>query len=169
MNTPFNLEKEIQTWCNSIHKNWLHRDAKITELKDHLYCEIECLQRDELTDEEAFYAATKKLGNATELRKENNKNHGVLSLLFSDWSDFMNPQTAAKWNVISSIAVAITIVISTLILELSPYAFWSQPVMYALILLWLIPYTKLSHASTNTTIKEDAAMIKQKVAKFSNR
>lgn len=155
LKNQFNLEHEIQAWCKTIHADWFTRDAKVEELKDHLCCEIERLMNEGLSDLEAFQTATQKLGTIHELRKEHSKNLNLFSILTSDWSHYMNPQQATKWNTVLSLCVAVMIVLSTLILELSPYAFWSQPVMYTLILLYIIPYTKLSHAATSTTIKED--------------
>lgn len=168
MKNTFNLDHEIQAWCQSIHTDWFTRETTTEELKDHLYCEIEQLMNNGLSDKDAFQSATQKLGTVHNLRKEHIKNLNLFSILTSDWSHYMSPQQATKWNTLLSLCVAITIVLSTLILELSPYAFWSQPVMYTLILLYIIPYTKLSHAATGVTAKEDMYKITQKINNSSN-
>ena len=47
----FDLEKEVHAWCASIHPSGWKRGARIAELKDHLFCEIERLSADGLTEE----------------------------------------------------------------------------------------------------------------------
>ena len=78
----FNLEKEIDLWCHSIRMSGWNRASQIAELKDHLYCEIEQFSKDGLSDEEAFKAATARLGDVTELSREHSKNRSVLSVVF---------------------------------------------------------------------------------------
>lgn len=63
----FDLEKEIDNWCEKLNSSGDLTKADIDELKDHLYCEIEGQQKNNLSIDQAFAAAKKTLGNTTEL------------------------------------------------------------------------------------------------------
>lgn len=67
----FHLESEIHAWCQSFRSR---NHANVEELKDHLYCEIDQLTEQGLTEKQAFVIATERMGNPAELRKEYAKN-----------------------------------------------------------------------------------------------
>ena len=81
----FDLDKEIHAWCRSIHSNGWKR-ASSTELMDHLYCEVERLSEEGLSEKQAFLAATERMGNVEDLRLEYSKNRN----LGSTFSDFLS-------------------------------------------------------------------------------
>lgn len=67
----FHLDSEIHAWCKSFRSR---NNATVEELKDHLYCEIDQLIEDGLSEKQAFVIATQRMGNPAELRKEYTKN-----------------------------------------------------------------------------------------------
>ena len=69
----FDLESKIKEWNNNLRDKgkFLHQD--IEELESHLRDEIEALQKKDLTEEEAFIIAIKRLGNSEILSKEYGK------------------------------------------------------------------------------------------------
>ena len=75
----FNLETAVEEWRQGI-SNPQGESAKLKEeLKDHLYCEIEALLKEDLTDQQAFTLATKKLGQPDALLDEYSKNRNIFS------------------------------------------------------------------------------------------
>jgi hypothetical protein len=80
----FDLDKEINAWCRSVHSNGWRRASSNAELKDHLYCEVERLSEEGLSEQQAFLAATERLGNVEDLRSEHSKNRNLLSV-FSNY------------------------------------------------------------------------------------
>ena len=74
----FELEKEVGAWSRSVHADGCGRAASLAELSDHLYCEIDRARAEGLSDEQAFAAAVKKLGQGRELAAEHAKNRSLL-------------------------------------------------------------------------------------------
>jgi hypothetical protein len=77
----FDLDREIDSWCRAIRLKAGKRASSIAELKDHLYCEVERLSDEDLSAEQAFLAATERIGNLEELRLEYSKNRNLGSTL----------------------------------------------------------------------------------------
>lgn len=69
----FDLESKIKEWNDSLRNKgkFLHHD--ILELESHLRDEIESLIKKDLTEEESFIIAVKRLGNSEMLSKEYGK------------------------------------------------------------------------------------------------
>lgn len=62
----FDLEREIDAWSEKAYGSPCRdKAATLDELKDHLHCEIERLETEGRTREEAFWIATAKLGEST--------------------------------------------------------------------------------------------------------
>jgi hypothetical protein len=74
----FDLDREVANWTTTVHANRCQSDAGEAELSDHLYCEIERGRADGLSAEQAFHAATARLGSATQLVTEHEKNRSTL-------------------------------------------------------------------------------------------
>ena len=85
----FDLDKEIHAWCRSIHSNGWKRASSHAELMDHLYCEVERLSEEGLSEIQAFLAATERMGTVEDLRIEHSKNRNLLST----FSDFLLPKS----------------------------------------------------------------------------
>jgi len=175
----FHLEKEIDAWCGSIHTSWFNRKARIEELKDHLYCEIEHLQTEGLSEKQAFFIATKRLENVEELMIEHSKNRPFISTFYHQtcdniihnlekWRVFMSPKKAASLIIVVSIIFAMAITFSTSVLDGTPY---NQTVRYLLLALWFIPFSLLSIAGTveEGSVKAEYLCIKRKVTSLLNR
>jgi hypothetical protein len=70
----FQLETEVRRWCKrAIPVYWL-RSSCLAELEDHLLCIVEELKREGTSEEQAFFIATERLGNARILKDEFRKN-----------------------------------------------------------------------------------------------
>jgi len=174
----FNLDQAICNWCRSVYPNWWKRDARIAELTDHLYCEVERLCAEGLLEEEAFLVATKRMGNINTLIAEHAKNRSVLSMLYDtgmnhleEWRRPMNPKKASFLIIVISLFFAAAIIVSSYLLGDTQYEPYSQTVMYLLIALWFIPYSALSMTATGErgSIKSDCLSIKRKVSSLFNR
>jgi hypothetical protein len=77
----FQLEKEVRAWCSSILPDDCGQDERQEELEDHLHSEIERLQTEGLSQEQAFTTATHRLGEAKMLLSEYSKNRSFVSRL----------------------------------------------------------------------------------------
>ena len=75
----FDLDREFDAWCRSIRLKGGKRAPSTAELKDHLYCEVERLSEEGLSEEQAFLAATERMGNVEELRLEYSKNRNLVA------------------------------------------------------------------------------------------
>ncbi len=168
----FILEREVQAWCRSVYPGWRNRDARIAELADHLYCEIERLHADGLSEEEAFIAATGRMGDISLLIEEHAKNRGVVASIYSNgidsienWRSSMNPKKASTLIIVISLLFAAAIILSSYLLADTQYEHLSQTVMYLLIAIWFIPYTLLSMTATGEqgTVKSEYLCMKRKV------
>ena len=89
LDREFELEQAVDCWCRSLGLSRWKSASRRAELKDHLYCAIEQLTAEGLSEEQAFVAATERMGNAEELRLEYSKNRGlaatvadILSVIF---------------------------------------------------------------------------------------
>jgi hypothetical protein len=74
----FDLDREVANWSAKVHAERCQPAAGVAELTDHLYCEIDRGRVAGLSDEEAFRAATARLGAAPELTAEHAKNRSAL-------------------------------------------------------------------------------------------
>ena len=151
----FDLDQEIHAWCCTIYPCWWNRDARTTELADHLYCEVERLRAGGLSEEEAFLAATKRMGTVATLISEHAKNRNWLASIsgtginqLENWGSSMSPKRASTLIIVISLIFAAAIIVSTYLLVDTQYEQYSQTVMYLLIAIWFIPYSLLSITAT---------------------
>jgi hypothetical protein len=77
----FQLDEEVRAWCSSILPDDCAQDERLEELEDHLYSEIERLEAEGASQQQAFVAATEKLGEAKMLMSEYSKNRSFVSRL----------------------------------------------------------------------------------------
>lgn len=68
--TPFDLNQAIQRWRENLGQSPAFRSENLFELESHLRDSVARLQRQELSDEEAFLVATKRLGPPATLETE---------------------------------------------------------------------------------------------------
>ncbi|MEZ4726918.1 MAG: permease prefix domain 1-containing protein [Caldilineaceae bacterium] len=177
----FELDKEVQIWCRAVHRFGWNRQARIAELADHLYCEIEQLQAAGLSAEVAFRTATEQLGDVAQLQSEHIKNATLLSLLYTQAEQFafatlksgdrpMTPKRAALYNILVSLFFAAAIILASYLIADTQYEHHAQTVTYLLIALWFVPFTWLSAAekdkSIGDSIKCDWALIKRKFSRL---
>ena len=59
----FSLEKAIQQWTKKLRKYDAYEEGQIYEMEDHLRSEIQQLQNQSYTEEEAFKKAIETFGN----------------------------------------------------------------------------------------------------------
>lgn len=67
------LIEKIQKWQKGLHKHEFFEEGMIKELENHLLDEIESLQEQGYTDDQAFDLARKKLGKISSVEKEERK------------------------------------------------------------------------------------------------
>lgn len=156
----FQLEQAMDEWCESVLVTRCGNQAKIDEIKDHLYCVIERLTEEGLTEEQAFNAATRQLGEADDLMAEYAKNKALLSKLCDAETRLesklriknMDPKKAATYQVVVSLAFAAAILISSYLLRGTEHA---TTVMFILIALWWIPFSIIVSSSGKHSVKSE--------------
>ena len=174
----FDLDKAINTWSASVHPYGFNKKARIDELNDHLYCEIERLQKQGLSVEQAFLAATEQVGRVVDLAAEHSKNRNSFFRLFDDVPGFifndqqhgdndMDKKRAAVLNIAVSIFFAIAILLSSYMLGDSPA---SETVMFILIAVWWVPFSYLTARGAGNTmsIKSEFLCIKRRLTNLFN-
>lgn len=97
----FDINNAIDQWCDDIGSNDGEGAELREELKDHLYCEIEILQKEGLTDQQAFNLATKKLGKPNELLSEYKTNRKLFSKMCSSNEPSLNEYSQQRSNVMT--------------------------------------------------------------------
>ncbi|KZL90305.1 permease prefix domain 1-containing protein [Clostridium magnum] len=66
----FRLKDSIEIWKQKLSNSNSFTNSDIEELESHLLDEIEILKEKELTEEEAFYVASSRLGSVELLSSE---------------------------------------------------------------------------------------------------
>ena len=77
----FDLDREIDSWCRDVLGARCVNTAGMDELVDHVHCEVEKLRGQGMNAEEAFNAATERMGDTRELAREYTKNYGPVARL----------------------------------------------------------------------------------------
>lgn len=177
----FNLDREVQAWCRSVHAYGWGRQARRAELADHLYCEIDRLQATGLSAQAAFRTATEQLGDVAALQSEHTKNATLLSLFYTQAEQFayatlqpggkpMTPKRAALYTILVSLFFAATIVLASYLIADTQYEHHAQTVTHLLIAIWFVPFIWLSAAgsdkSMSESIKCDWALIKRTLSRL---
>jgi hypothetical protein len=75
--TDFNLEHAISGWRHKLTQSPAFKDDDIVELEVHLRDSIQQLQQKELSTEESFFLAARRLGQAGQLAAEFGKENSV--------------------------------------------------------------------------------------------
>ena len=175
----FDLEQEVQAWCRTVHPYGWNRRARVAELADHLYCELERQQAAGLSEEAAFRAATEQLGDVGTLQAEHTKNATLLTLFYTQVEQFafatlqsgekpMTPKRAALYNIVVALFFAAAIILASYLIADTQYEDHAQTVTYLLIAIWFIPFTWLSAAENDKSVSAlltcDWALIKRAVS-----
>lgn len=74
----FKLDNEIEAWCRTIIANKCAPGGVLDELKDHMYCLVEEFTQQGKSEEEAFLAAIKQMGDSKLITEEYSKNKNLL-------------------------------------------------------------------------------------------
>ena len=74
----FDLDREVEAWSQRTATRRCRRTPTADELKDHLYCEIERLEKDGAPREQAFTEASARLGRAIDLEGPDRSARGPL-------------------------------------------------------------------------------------------
>lgn len=69
----FQLDQAIKKWNEQFKTNFVYAQSDLLELKDHLINEIDNLTNSGLSEEEAFFIATNRIGDKEKLNKEFSK------------------------------------------------------------------------------------------------
>jgi hypothetical protein len=75
------LDQEIDAWCRRVAEGQCGTEQKVEELRDHLISDIERLMAEGSSEEDAFHAATSRMGSVRELSSEYRKNNSLLATL----------------------------------------------------------------------------------------
>jgi hypothetical protein len=153
----FNLESEVQAWCESIHHGGSDRQVRIDELADHLHCEVAHLVEQGQSEQTAFLAATNQMGEAQELVREHSKNQSMTSRTLAISAALFSCNSKKMSRLLDSNQRALLLILVSLFFAgLMLLGSWlsrgtenSQTVTYALIAVWFIPFSVLSNAEPN--------------------
>jgi hypothetical protein len=110
----FQLEQSVDGWCKAIGASGSDPDT-LTELKDHLYCAIERLREQGLSDQEAFLAVTKQMGDVETLAVEFSRNDGYRARLCSRAKGISSATPPNRSERMSSIKLASVTVVQSLV------------------------------------------------------
>ncbi len=83
----FNLEKSIQIWKRQLRRSPAFEDGDIAELESHLRDEMERLKAEGLSEEEAFYKATKTFGEPDPIADEMYKTKTTKTVATPPWKE----------------------------------------------------------------------------------
>jgi hypothetical protein len=97
----FNLETAVDEWCQNIGNPHGTSAELKEELKDHLYCSIEELMKEDFTDKQAFSMATKELGQPDALLDEYSKNQKVFSRMCNSTETSLGDYSQQRSHVMS--------------------------------------------------------------------
>ncbi|MEZ4863465.1 MAG: permease prefix domain 1-containing protein [Caldilineaceae bacterium] len=175
----FDLDAAVQAWCRSVHTYGWNRQARREELADHLYCEVERLQSEGLTEQAAFRMATERLGDIGLLQAEHTKNATILSIFYTHVEQFafatlksgknsMTPQRAATYNILVSLFFAAAILLASYLIADTQYERHAQTVTHLLIAIWFVPFLWLSAAGNDKSRRCDWASIKRTLSRLVN-
>lgn len=95
----FDLEREIDAWCRSAAAKRCRPAARTDELKDHFHCEVERLQGEGRTAEEAFRETVAQL--------ETNDTLGLIAPKYTKGEQRMRQAHAVIWAVLMIATAAI--------------------------------------------------------------
>lgn len=163
----FNLEQEIQNWCVKVFENQSEMDEAI----DHLYCEIERLHSEGLTEEQAFAEATKRYGDAYEVRKELNKNRNLLIQFINLWRRPLTPKKVGILHIVVALLFVLLISIADFIVEQTQYEIYSESITNWLLALYMIPFCYLCtyEQKCQSSFCIRLSVVKQKVSDLLHR
>ena len=166
----FDLDHAIDQWCRNAPKELRIRSIDRDELRDHLYCAVDRLVADGVSEEEAFAAAVADLGDTSHLAQEYRKNHSSLIQRFvaleCKLGRFENGIAArlgrlggrriAALQIALSLLFAGAIVLCSYLLGDSSY---QDAVTYSLIAAWWVPFTLLLTATQEKRCGDSATSI----------
>ena len=102
----FQLKTEIDKWCKTAGARL--STETVTELRDHLTSDIETLQAQGLSEQEAFSAATKRIGSPEALTAEFSRNCGAV---LSDRRESMSPKKMSAIMIAQSLIWAVLMIV----------------------------------------------------------
>jgi hypothetical protein len=99
--SSFDLNRAIQRWRADLARSAAYRNENLNDLESHLRDSVDRLRTPQLSDEEAFLIATRRVGNAPRLEQEFGKVNGA-----AIWFDrFLWILVAVQlWSLISSMS-----------------------------------------------------------------
>jgi hypothetical protein len=168
----FNLENAVDNWCKSVGVSQNSNAELFEELKDHLYCEIETLEHEGLSSEQAFNLASKKMGEPRKLIEEYNQNRSLFTVLCRSNEPNLNEYTQQRNRVMNyrksvkrilsqSILWAATILVSALLLGDS-----EQYSTYMLLLLVIAMTSIFLDPDYKDAARVECEFIRKKLAKL---
>jgi hypothetical protein len=142
----FDLDREVTKWTAAVHAERCASAAVagVTELTDHLYCEIDRGRAEGLSDEAAFRAAIARLGGSPALTAEIAKNRSAFAGVCRIVAKLEGPFPASAEH--RRILVAHGLIWATLMIATSLILVTTDAAKSSLVLL-IVMYTPLWQAS----------------------
>lgn len=147
------IDIKIHNWCRAVHPFGRNRHEKISELKDHLYCAIDRLCEDGMTQSQAYLSATAQMGSIGVLKNEHTKNISIMAIyhtvLFqkkdklAELKTAIDPRKVIRLNFLSCLIFFATWIFVDLITAGSQF---NDPALFSLSAIWVIwqfPMSKL--------------------------
>jgi len=148
----FRLDEEVMAWCGDVHRYGPDRQARIDELADHVYCEVQTWVDQGLTQKDAFERATDRLGDARILTRQHfegssprTKARVVLWALLTCNAKTLGRVLTAKstaWMIIG-----VSLFFAVLMTAVDKIFDTSETVTNIFLAIWWIPFTVLTIAT----------------------
>ena len=154
----FDLNTAIDEWCRTVVARNPGAADSLDELKDHVYCIVECLQQRGMDSQSAFRQATLRLGDPQDLLHEYAKNNSWKTTLCQllqrlediETTQLGKPPMKQQWKlaiIVNSIAWAAAMISTAIVLTGTEQA---GRVLMLLIAAWFISFIGLQRAQGET-------------------
>ena len=147
----FHLDEAVLAWCRDVHAHGPDRQARVDELADHVYCEVQAWIDQGFTQQDAFTRATGQLGDAKVLCRQHfqgsslrSKSRVVLWALLT-----CNAKTLGRVLTDKSRAwmiIAVSLFFAVLMTAVDKIFNTSETVTNVFLAIWWIPFTVLTIA-----------------------
>lgn len=156
----FELDREVDQWCQDILNANCARQANLDELKDHLHCLIEEQVKQGQSEQEAFVSAIKHMGDSQLIKTEYSKNQTLLQKISAHDRRLQEKIT----NRFSAKQLSVFMIVYSLIcagLMLMASSFYPEHYRMlnnVILVVWFIPFVVV--ASVPSVRKAECAMFK---------
>jgi len=162
----FDLNKEIDQWCREIIQHGCARTTERNELKDHLFCLVEEHQARGLTDQAAFVASIRQMGDSDLITAEYAKNASLMHKILA-YDRNLQRSLLARFS--GKQLIVFSLIYSLVCAGLMISGAWwfdaGDQLVNWMLAIWLVPF--LLVASNPELRKAECAFLKQLVKRTS--